>query len=86
LRIWPVYVCLLLVLAILQVTGIAIQHGYAWRGLLTFTRNFFALGWMPDQSMGPANDILSLHCWSLSIEEQFSFSGKAFHLAAGQIP
>ncbi len=74
LRIWPVYFFLLLVLAILQVTGIAMQPGYAWRGLLTFTRNYFALGWMADQSMGSANDLLSLHCWSLSIEEQFYFS------------
>jgi peptidoglycan/LPS O-acetylase OafA/YrhL len=65
LRIWPVYLTLLAVLGIFQISGIAAQHGFAWRGLLTFTRNFY------DPIAESGGDILSEHCWSLSIEEQF---------------
>ena len=65
LRIWPVYLIFLIVLGTLQASGIVIQHGSAWRGLLTFTRNFY------DKTTGNIEDYVSSHCWSLSIEEQF---------------
>jgi peptidoglycan/LPS O-acetylase OafA/YrhL len=65
LRIWPVYLSFVALLGILQMLGIVIQHGYAWRGLLTFTRNFYDAR---NESLG---DDVSQHCWSLSIEEQF---------------
>jgi peptidoglycan/LPS O-acetylase OafA/YrhL len=65
LRIWPVYLSFVALLGILQVFGILVQHHFAWRGLLTFTRNFY-----DKTSMSCADDISS-HCWSLSIEEQF---------------
>src|SRR5581483_7089322 len=65
LRIWPVYFCYVLLLGIFQIFGIAAQHESAWRGLLTFTRNFY------DAKVGLPGDIYSAHCWSLSIEEQF---------------
>jgi peptidoglycan/LPS O-acetylase OafA/YrhL len=65
LRIWPVYLAFLLLLGIFQIAGILVQHEFAWRGLLTFTRNFY------DAKMESASDLASKHCWSLSIEEQF---------------
>jgi len=65
LRIWPVYLACLLVLAAFQFTGAFPQHPSAWRGLLTFTRNFY------NPWAGSGNDVFSAHCWSLSVEEQF---------------
>jgi len=67
LRIWPVYFSYVALLGVLQAFGIVVQHHYAWRGLLTFTRNFF------DKMASSYVDDVSLHCWSLSIEEQFYF-------------
>lgn len=64
LRIWPVYIAFLFVLFCLQKTGIVYQSLEAWRGLLTFTRNFH-------DDVREAADAISIHCWSLSIEEQF---------------
>ena len=40
LRIWPVYIAFLVVLFFLQTMGMVYQTLDAWRGLLTFTRNF----------------------------------------------
>lgn len=68
LRIWPVYLAYVIVLAILQFSGIAIQHRYAWRGILTFTRNLYDTQWTVG---GGCQDYLSYHFWSLSVEEQF---------------
>lgn len=63
LRILPVYLTYLAVLALLEVTGVDKETPAAWLGNLTFTRNSF----------GYANegDALSAHLWSLSVEEQF---------------
>lgn len=63
LRILPVYVACLLVLALLQLFGVAIQNGHAWLKLLTFTRNFY-----PGNRSEP---VISAHFWSLAVEEQF---------------
>ena len=71
LRIWPVYLTYVFLLGLLQFSGIARQHEYAWRGLLTFTRNFYDEQLVLDESTGSRNDGVSVHCWSLSIEEQF---------------
>jgi peptidoglycan/LPS O-acetylase OafA/YrhL len=65
LRIWPVYVTFVILLFALQSIGVVHQTGSAWRGLLTFTRNFY------DEDSGTPGDSVSGHCWSLSIEEQF---------------
>lgn len=65
LRIWPVYLAFLAVLGTLQLSGVVVQHEAAWRGLLTFTRNYY------DKTTGDIRDYASSHCWSLSIEEQF---------------
>jgi peptidoglycan/LPS O-acetylase OafA/YrhL len=63
LRIFPVYFACLGVLALLQLAGITSQPRSAWIQLLTFTRNFYQSGHM----LGP----ISLHFWSLAVEEQF---------------
>ena len=63
LRILPVYVFFLGVLAFLDLTGINKQTSAAWIGNLTFTRN--SLGTFTN------GDSLSAHLWSLSVEEQF---------------
>ncbi len=65
LRIWPVYFSFVILLFILQCVGFVGQSPEAWRGLLTFTRNF------RDEVIINTPDVLSSHCWSLSIEEQF---------------
>lgn len=65
LRIWPVYFSFVAVVAILQLLKLHYQSAESWRGLLTFTRNFY------DPGSGRADDFLTLHFWSLSIEEQF---------------
>lgn len=59
LRILPVYLAFLLVLAAMQCLWGAKQGGASWMGCLTFTRNTFG------------TDGLSAHLWSLSVEEQF---------------
>lgn len=63
LRILPVYVTFLGVLALLDLAGINRQSHAAWLGDLTFTRN--SLGAVTN------GDSLSAHLWSLSVEEQF---------------
>jgi peptidoglycan/LPS O-acetylase OafA/YrhL len=63
LRILPVYVTFLGVLALLDLAGINKQSPAAWIGNLTFTRN--SLGTISN------GDALSAHLWSLSVEEQF---------------
>jgi peptidoglycan/LPS O-acetylase OafA/YrhL len=65
LRIWPVYFSYVALLGVLQAFGIVVQHPFAWRGLLTFTRNIY------DKMLETSADGISGHCWSLSIEEQF---------------
>ena len=65
LRILPVYLACLLVMAILQILGISAQKGFTWIQLFTFTRNFY--------QTGHAEDLISGHFWSLSVEEQFYF-------------
>ncbi|OYW24304.1 MAG: hypothetical protein B7Z55_02610, partial [Planctomycetales bacterium 12-60-4] len=59
LRILPVYIAFLAVLAILQATTPFHQSVSAWFGSLTFTRN-----WFYDHHS-------SNHLWSISVEEQF---------------
>ena len=63
LRILPVYLVFLGVLAVLNWVGYANQSTQAWIGNLTFTRNF----------MGEfaGSDGFSGHLWSLSVEEWF---------------
>jgi peptidoglycan/LPS O-acetylase OafA/YrhL len=63
LRILPIYVVFLSVLAVLEVTGVAKQSPAAWIGSLTFTRNSFG--------GVTGGDSFSAHLWSLSVEEQF---------------
>jgi peptidoglycan/LPS O-acetylase OafA/YrhL len=65
LRIWPVYFTYLAIFLLLQVSGRNCQSADAWRGLLTFTRNFH------DENAGLDGDWATAHFWSLSIEEQF---------------
>jgi peptidoglycan/LPS O-acetylase OafA/YrhL len=65
LRIWPVYFAYVAVSLVLQVTGRCSQSADAWRGVLTFTRNFH------DETAGAPGDFVTAHLWSLSIEEQF---------------
>ncbi len=65
LRIWPVYFTFVILLFILQRAGFVHQSMGAWRGLLTFTRNFH------DDVTDNTGDVISVHCWSLSVEEQF---------------
>jgi peptidoglycan/LPS O-acetylase OafA/YrhL len=67
LRIWPVYFSYVALLGVLQVFGVLVQDQFVWRGLLTFTRNFY------DKMSESYVDGVSGHCWSLSIEEQFYF-------------
>jgi len=67
LRIWPVYFSYVALLGVLQAFGLLVQDPFVWRGLLTFTRNFF------DIMLETYADGVSGHCWSLSIEEQFYF-------------
>jgi peptidoglycan/LPS O-acetylase OafA/YrhL len=63
LRILPIYLVFLCVLAVLHLVGFARQSSSAWIGNLTFTRSF-----MGGYTEG---DSVSAHLWSLSIEEQF---------------
>ena len=63
LRILPVYAACLLAMALLQWAGLVTQSGSVWIALLTFTRNFFQSGHI----LNP----ISLHFWSLAVEEQF---------------
>lgn len=63
LRILPVYLACLMVMAFLQLAGVATQTGFIWLQLLTFTRNFYQTGHFECP--------ISLHFWSLSVEEQF---------------
>ena len=65
LRILPVYLACLLVMAGLQCLGLSAQRGMTWLQLVTFTRNFY--------QTGHAEDLISGHLWSLSVEEQFYF-------------
>ncbi|MGH7942063.1 MAG: acyltransferase family protein, partial [Limisphaerales bacterium] len=65
LRIWPVYFAYVVIFLILQVLGFNFQSIGAWRGVLTFTRNFH------DENAGMNGDWATAHFWSLSIEEQF---------------
>jgi peptidoglycan/LPS O-acetylase OafA/YrhL len=62
-RIWPVYFTYVAVMLALQLFHVRSQTPDAWRGVLTFTRNF--------HDMSPADDWGTNHLWSLSIEEQF---------------
>jgi peptidoglycan/LPS O-acetylase OafA/YrhL len=75
LRILPVYVACLIVLEILQLSGVALQNGY-WLKLLTFTRNFDV-----GNSTGP---LISGHLWSLSVEEQFYLVWPGIFLILGR--
>jgi peptidoglycan/LPS O-acetylase OafA/YrhL len=59
LRILPVYLAYLAVVAVLQVFTTLHQAPITWIGDLTFTTNFLPRG------------IISGHLWSLSVEEQF---------------
>src|SRR5580692_8595009 len=63
LRILPIYVAFLCVLAVLHFTGVGRESTAAWTGNLTFTRNL--------QGSATGGDAFSAHLWSLSIEEQF---------------
>lgn len=60
LRILPIYVLYLLVLASLQSAGLYQDHFSSWLGSVTFTRNYLGRG-----------DSATQHFWSLAIEEQF---------------
>lgn len=70
LRIWPAYLTYVALLAVFQLSGIVSQHAYAWRGILTFTRNLYDTQLTFDPT-GRHEDLLSFHFWSLSVEEQF---------------
>jgi peptidoglycan/LPS O-acetylase OafA/YrhL len=63
LRILPIYLVFLGVLAVLELAGIGRESTAAWVGNLTFTRNFLG-GFL-------GGDSFSAHLWSLSVEEQF---------------
>ena len=63
LRILPVYLACLAVMALFQLAGVANQPGFIWFELFTFTRNFYQTG----HFLCP----ISLHFWSLAVEEQF---------------
>ncbi len=63
LRILPVYLAAIIVMASIQIAGISTQRGMVWLQLLTFTRNF--------QQTGHAECLVSTHFWSLAVEEQF---------------
>jgi peptidoglycan/LPS O-acetylase OafA/YrhL len=63
LRILPVYLACMFVMALLQIAGIAAQTGTVWLQLFTFTRNF--------HQSGHPEYLISTHFWSLSVEEQF---------------
>jgi len=63
LRILPVYVACIILMALVQIAGISAQRGFIWLQLLTFTRNFY-------QTASP-ECLLSAHFWSLAVEEQF---------------
>ncbi len=63
LRILPVYIAFLAVLAVLELANLNHQTLAAWIGSLTFTRNSF--GGVKE------GDSLTAHLWSLSVEEQF---------------
>jgi len=75
LRILPVYVTCLIVLAIIQTFGVGIQAEDTWLKLLTFTRNFYA--------GNHAAPLISAHFWSLSVEEQFYLVWPLVFLALG---
>jgi peptidoglycan/LPS O-acetylase OafA/YrhL len=60
LRILPIYVAFLLVLALLGAAGLYADATSSWIGCLTFTRNVIGRG-----------NSATVHLWSLAIEEQF---------------
>jgi peptidoglycan/LPS O-acetylase OafA/YrhL len=60
LRILPIYVTYLLVLALLAALGLYHDSWSSWFGALTFTRNLFGIG-----------RSATVQLWSLAIEEQF---------------
>ncbi len=62
LRILPVYCSYLLLVFFLQCIGLIEEHLNSWLGCVFFIRNFVGRG-----------DSLTIHFWSLSIEEQFYF-------------
>jgi peptidoglycan/LPS O-acetylase OafA/YrhL len=65
LKIWPIYFLFILVCFFLQSRSFIQFNGENWRGLLTFTRNFY------NERTGYDSDWISSHLWSLSVEEQF---------------
>jgi len=60
LRIFPVYFLYVAVLALLTAAGLYSDARSSWIGTLTFTRNVVGRG-----------DSLTVHYWSLAVEEQF---------------
>ena len=65
LKIWPIYFLFILICFFLQCGNVIQFNGENWRGLLTFTRNFY------NARTGYDSDWISGHFWSLSVEEQF---------------
>lgn len=76
LRILPVYLACLVVTAFVQRAGLAVQPGFVWVQLLTFTRNFYQSGHL--------DYLVSAHFWSLSVEEQFYFAWPPVFLVLGR--
>src|SRR5258708_5165477 len=76
LRILPVYLTCIIAMALVQILGIVAQKGFTWLQLLTFTRNFY--------QTGHAEDPISAHFWSLSVEEQFYFMWPVVFLLLGR--
>lgn len=75
LRILPIYFVYLLVLALLDFSGLAKESSAAWLGNLTFTRNSFGAV--------TGGDSLSAHLWSLSVEEQFYLAWPVLFIILG---